>query len=473
MTHDFTIIDAMESQRLFSRWFKDPATWAAWRSFLAAMFGLPMSDDEIATYQQCTGRIDPPTGELDEAWLVVGRRGGKSLILALIAVYLATFRDWREFLVPGERGAILILATDRRQARVIFRYVRALLSEVPALAALVSREDKDEIELSNGLSILVQTATFRSVRGHSICVALLDEIAFWRTDESANPDAEILAAIRPAMATIPHAKLLCASSPYARRGVLFQAHRDHYGKDGDAKLVWQAPTLTMNPTVPQEVIDEAFERDPASAAAEYGAQFRSDIEAFVNRDVLDAVTVPGRWELPPALSGSHSYVAFVDPSGGSADSMTLAIAHREGDTGVLDVVREVKPPFSPEAVTKEFAGLLLRYNVRTVEGDRYAGEWPRERFREHGISYEPAERPKSDIYRELLPLLNSNKVELLDIPRLHLQLSTLERRTARGGRDSIDHPPGAHDDLGNAAAGALVRAAGQQDWKTIWEKLAA
>jgi hypothetical protein len=465
------IIETMNHPALFQRWFRDPATWAAWRAFLAAMFALPMDRADLETYRSCTGRNEPPTEELDEAWLVVGRRGGKSLILALIAVYLTVFRNWNDYLVPGERGAILILATDRRQARVIFRYVRALLSDVPALAALVEREDKDEIELNNGLSILVQTATFRSVRGHSICVALLDEIAFWRTEESANPDAEILAAIRPAMATIPHAKLLCASSPYARRGVLYQAHRDHFGKDGDAKLVWQAPTLTMNPTVPRDVIDEAYERDPASAAAEYGAEFRSDIESFVNREVLDAATVPGRFELPPMLSASYGYVAFVDPSGGSADSMTLAVAHRLGDVGILDAVREVKPPFSPESVVKEFVALLKTYDIATVEGDRYAGEWPRERFREHGISYEPAERSKSDIYRELLPLLNSNKTELLDLPRLHTQLATLERRTARGGRDSIDHPPGAHDDLGNAAAGALVRAAGQMDWKTIWEKL--
>jgi hypothetical protein len=62
--------------------------------------------------------------------------------------------------------------------------------------------------------------------------------------------------------------------------------------------------------------------------------------------------------------------------------------------------------------------------------------------------------------RELLPLLNSKRIELLDLPRLHGQLGGLERRTARGGRDSIDHPPNAHDDLINSAAGALVSAAG-------------
>ena len=42
------------------------------------------------------------------------------------------------------------------------------------------------------------------------------------------------------------------------------------------------------------------------------------------------------------------------------------------------------------------------------------------------------------------------------------QLCGLERRTARGGRDSIDHAPGGHDDLANAVAGAAALALGHQ-----------
>ena len=68
------------------------------------------------------------------------------------------------------------------------------------------------------------------------------------------------------------------------------------------------------------------------------------------------------------------------------------------------------------------------------------------------------EQSKSDLYRDLLPILNSGRAELLDVPRLVSQLCGLERRTARGGRDSIDHAPGAHDDLSNSVAGAIVSA---------------
>jgi hypothetical protein len=119
-------------------------------------------------------------------------------------------------------------------------------------------------------------------------------------------------------------------------------------------------------------------------------------------------------------------------------------------------------------VVREFAALLKTYRITEVQGDRYAGEWPRERFREHGIAYETAAKPKSDLYRDLLPAINSRKVDLLEDTRLIAQIVGLERRTARGGRDSIDHAPGAHDDVANAAAGVIAALASSNcDYDTM------
>jgi hypothetical protein len=382
---------------------------------------------------------------------VCRRRAGKSFILALCAVFLACFYEYRKFLAPGERGTVLIIATNSKQARVIFRYVRALLTNIPMLAKMIERETADAFDLSNSVTIEVHPASAKSTRGYAVVAALLDEVAFFPTDDSANPDYDILDAIRPGMATIPNAMLLCASSPYARRGALWDAFRRHYAKDDDPVLVWRAPTRAMNPAVSQQVIDQAAERDPASAAAEWLAEFRSDIESFINREAVEACISFGVRERTPMQS--VRYYAFVDPSGGSADSMSLAIGHREDDIVVVDTLREIKPPFSPESVVGEFSALLKSYRVSKTTGDRYAGEWPREHFREHGITYEPAAKAKSDLYRDLLPAINSRKLDLLDDARLLTQLVGLERRTARGGRDSIDHAPGAHDDLANAVAG--------------------
>ena len=156
---------------------------------------------------------------------------------------------------------------------------------------------------------------------------------------------------------------------------------------------------------------------------------------------------------------NNFYFGFVDPSGGSSDSMTLAIAHSEGPKAVLDGVWERKPPFSPESVVEEFAERLKRYGISSITGDRYGGAWPAERFLVHGIEYTPSSRSKSEIYAEFLQLANSGRVSIPLHQRLIQQFQKLERRVARGGRQSIDHPSGGHDDIANAAAGAIVLAA--------------
>jgi hypothetical protein len=451
------ILAALDDRNLLGASIRDAESWKPWRALLAAAFGLPLDQDQLSLYRACTGRRVPPGAPAAYLWIVIGRRGGKSFSMALIAVYLATFRDWRKYLSPGERAIVLLVAADREQAKILHRYCQGILSP-PILQSLVLNVTASEIELKGGVTIEVVTRSYRSVRGRSVCVAVLDELAFWRDDDSANPDSEVLNAVRASMATFgSDAMVIAGSSPYARRGVLWDAFRRWFSKDDARNLVWQAATRTMNPTVPQDFVDAEFERDPASANAEYGAEFRSDVAAFVDLAVLEACTLDGLFEIPPLPD--IRYVAFVDPSGGSSDSFTMAIAHREGDGLIaLDCIRETRAPFAPEAVVDDFCKTLASYRVGRVHGDRYAGLWPAEQFKKRNVDYVPSERVKSDIYRDALPLLNSRRCQLLDIPRLISQLHGLERRTARGGKDSIDHGPGAHDDLANSVAGAIVLA---------------
>ncbi len=451
------ILEAMRDDALFGKTFKrrlshgdNGDSWRAWRAFLAALFGLPLAGEQPELYRKHTARTDPPSSPASEAFVIAGRRSGKSLIAALVAVFLACFRDYSGVLAPGETGVIMVLASDRRQARVVLGYINAFL-EIPILARIVASRLKESIELSNRIRIEIHTSSFRATRGYTIVAAICDEIAFWPTDDSANPDTEVLTALRPGMVTVPGALLLCISSPYARRGALWEAYRQHFGKPDASTLVWQAETRAMNPTVSRLVIEAAYLRDHAAAAAEYGAQFRTDVEGFIPLEVVEARVIPSRFELPPL--GDVTYTAFCDPSGGQSDAMTLAIAHVQDNRAVLDLLREAAPPFSPEQVVAAFADVLKQYRVSTVVGDRYAGEWPREQFSKRGIEYRPAEKNRSELYLELLPALMSGQVELLDNKRLVTQLVDLERRTARGGRDSVDHSPGAHDDLANATAG--------------------
>ena len=450
-----TIARCLRDPNLFGPHFTG-ASWSRWKVFLAALFAVTVGPGDLDVFRERTGRTAWPTTPFTEAAVIVGRRGGKSRTLALIAVYLACFRSYEQYLAPGEVATVGVLAVDKSQARAIFRFVLGLLRAVPMLEPLIVKRDAETIELSNRVHIEIGTASFRSTRGYTYAAVLADEVAFWRSDEtSLNPDVEILRALRPGMLSIPGSVLIMASSPYAQRGELYNAFRKHYGQDDARVLVWKASTLEMNPGVDKRVIAEAYEDDPESARAEYGAEFRTDLADFVTRETIDAVTMWDRSELPrePGIA----YSAFVDPSGGVGDSMTLAIGHLSKNAiCVLDALLEVRPPFDPEQAVAQCAAVLRRYGVAKIIGDKFAGEWPPARFAEHGIEFEQSARPKSDLYHDLLPLLNARRIELLNLPRLSAQLTGLERRTARSGKDSIDHAPGGHDDLANAVAGLLV-----------------
>lgn len=460
MAATLSFADACLDPNLFGDTFSGDS-WTNWRVVDKGMFGQPLNDDELAVFTQLTGRTEALDKTASEIWLVVGRRGGKDVKSASLAVYLATIGvdayGWRERLVPGEQGVVQLLAVDRDQARIALRYVKARF-EKPMLKKLVKKDTADGIELKNGFAIQITTCDYRAVRGRTVVAAIFDEVAFWRSENTNSPDIDVYRAVKPAMATMPGAMIIGISSPYARRGLLWQKYNKHFGKPGDV-LVVQAPTWVMNPTVPQssDLIVDAYESDPEAARAEYGAEFRSDLEALISIEVVKACIDEGVRERPPLRM--HRYYAFTDPSGGSADSMTLAIAHKEGETAVLDCTREIRPPFSPEAAVSEYATLLKSYRISQVVGDRYGGEWVREHFRKHGIHYLPSELAKSAIYLDALPLLNSRAVALLDDDRMIRQFTSLERRVSRTGRDIVDHPPGQHDDLVNAVAGAITIAA--------------
>lgn len=455
------IIDIIDDERFFLPLFRDLTTWQAWRVFIKALFGLPIIDKaEIKIFRQCTGLKQPRKTMAKEAFVVVGRRSGKSFISSIIAVYLAAFKDWKEYLSPGEKGWIFIIATDKAQAKVIKSYISGILNSTQAFRNLIDRELQWEIELKNGISIAVKTCNFRTIRGYTVVAAICEEIAFWRDENSANPANEILTALRPALATVPESLLIGISTPYSRFGYLWEQFSKHFGKRGDRiPLVWKAPTRLMNPTIDESFIQDALKDDYSSAKSEWLAEWREDIEAFFSLEMIDAVVVPKRIELP-RIENSQ-YYGFIDPSGGRQDSFTLAICHRE-DKGkiILDCIREIRPHFKPKDVVEEFSDTLKSYGVYLVESDHYAAEWVSSTFEENGISVENSELTSSEIYLNFLPLVANNSVELLDNKRLIEQLRGLERKARSGGRDQITHASfaGSHDDLAIAVAGAIVRA---------------
>jgi hypothetical protein len=445
------------------------ASWLGWRALLCAMLGEPLvTDEERAIFVRLTGREREPLRRVQEFWAAIGRRGGKSRAIALLVTYLATLVDHRANLSLGERGVVLVLAQNQKQARIIFGYVAALLEAIPPLARMVKNKTAEIISLES-IDIEIRASSFRGLRGLSCVAAVCDEVSYWYDElSSSNPDTLILDSLRPTLATT-NGMLIAIGSPHARRGALWTTYQRHYGPQGDPLiLVAQAASRDTNPSLPQSVVDRALEQDEAVAKSEYLGLFRSDLEAFVTREQLEPCIAAGVRERGPLAD--IDYHGFLDPAGGSgSDAMTLAVAHRQDDLIVIDAIRARQPPFNPNDVVAEFAETCAQYRVTKLTSDRFGGEFVRQPFRDRGIGFELAEKSKSDLYRDLVPLVNSRRIELLDDKRLINQLLGLERRVARGtGRDLIDHAANvnAHDDVANVCAGvASLLASESHYWR--------
>lgn len=448
-----TIVEALRDRRLFGALprFRDLTTWAAgWLVFLKAFYGLPLDGAaEREAFRKHTGRSEPRPGGYPEAVAIVGRQSGKSAIAALVCAFEAA--------MSRDRGAFaLLVAQDERAVRrTLFAYAAEPFREVPAFRREIARETADTLELASGGSLACYPCRPAAVRGVRAAVVAVDELAFFTATDGRPTDREMLRALRPCLATTG-GRLLILSSPYGQSGALWDLHRAHFGRDDSATLVWQASAPEMNPTLPADYLKRMAEDDPEAYRSEVLGEFRSGVASLFDPEALDAVVVPGRREQPPSAGLFRK--AFTDTASGAragADRWTVGIGHRALERVVVDVVRAWAPPFNPSSVAAEAAELLKSYGCFEVVGDRYAGEFPRELFRSHGITYIPAEKDKSALYVELLSVVNSAGLELPDLPELLRELRGLERRRGASGRDRVDHRPGAHDDLANAVAGLV------------------
>jgi hypothetical protein len=429
-------------------------SWGVWKTLLIASVGEVLTEDERVVFKKITGRDHEPGRFVSELVACVGRRGGKSKAMACLAAYVGGLCDHGDVLVAGETGVLLCVALNVKIAGVVMGYIAAHFEESPVLKQMVVNKTRDSLELSNGISIEVRAASFRKLRGPTYVCVICDELAFWFQDSSyANPDTEILAAIKPGLLTT-RGPLILASSVYGKSGELYAAFKKHYGPKGaQSVLVAYGTSRDFHESLPQEEIDAALAADPARNAAEYLSQWRTDIETFISRELVEACCADYT-ELAP--KSGNFYYAFVDPAGGSGgDSFALAISYRDGQQIVIAAIREFKPPFMATAVVEQTATLLRMYGIARISGDKWAGGVFPDLYRRAGIRYEQIELIKSDIYSGILPMLNSGRMTMMRDERLIHQLASLERTTAFGsGREKIDHPQGMNDDLANAVCGA-------------------
>lgn len=457
------ILEALQTPDLFGDAFIGES-WEAWRAILSGAFAIPMEGDRLKLFDTLSGGREPPSKRVRELWCIAGRRSAKTHTAAAVAVYLATvgaaLEGLTDKLSAGETGVIALMATDRSQAKVALQYIHGLFDQSPVLRGMINKRNAESLELTNRVCIEVSTSNYRAVRGRTLLACIFDEVAFFRAESSDATDVEVYRAALPGLATTD-GLLIGISSPWAKRGLLYGKYQKHFGQPGDV-LVVKGPTTLFNPTLNPQVIADALADDPEAAKTEWLGEFREGIASFVDRDVIESCVRSRPLILPPR-SGLQ-YTGFVDPAGGgqgkNADQFTMAIGYKDGDTAVVCGVWGRRG--SPAEITSEYAEILKAYRIREVYSDRYAGQFPAEEFKRHGIRLKYTEHNRSQLYAEALPLFNTGRIELPNDAALIGQFCALERRTGRL-TDIIDHAPGGHDDLANSAAGCAVHVGTQRD----------
>jgi hypothetical protein len=323
-----------------------------------------------------------------------------------LATYLALFQQHK--LAKGETGYVLVLAATAAQATTVFQYCVGFIEASEALRREVRSITAHEIRLAHNVIIGVHVNSYRTIRGKTLLACIFDEVSFWRDEASATPDVEVYRATMPSLIA-SNGMLIGISTPYRRLGLLHSKHRDHFGHEGDEVLVVQGDAGTFNPTLSSALIEAHRASDPESAVSEWDAQFRNDISQFLSEDLIELAIDRSRPpELPPQKG--VRYQCFVDASGGRHDSYTICIGHKDtSDRFICDLLRGKEPPFNPAVVTREYAALASEYKCTKIIGDAYSADWVVSSYRECHATYECAEKNKSELYLEGLPVFHPNR----------------------------------------------------------------
>lgn len=438
------------SRHRIVRWARDVAGVTPW----------PRQAEALVTAADSTART---------ILLLWGRRSGKTLVTALLAVYQGTVnaKAHTAAVRPGERPVILLLANSREQAGNTADAIRSLLGQ-PRLAPFVESMTADLIKLTTGIDIWVAPASARTIRGRAVAFAVIDELG-WALDgegQLLSPQAadELLAAVRPSLAQFPQGRLVVSSTPRFRSGALWdmwQAARSELHPD---VIAMHGPTWTINPTIPRDWFEAEYLKDPAMARREYGAEFDSGIGQVLPDDLLRSCVQP-RGDIRPARG--WRYLLSLDPAGASGDAFAATVGHLDHErTLVVDAVRLWQgtrgSPIDFRYVLDDIAALHRAYGVVAAASDQWAFEPIRASLAERGVRITPAAwtaEKKIEAVQLLRQRLHAGSIALpSEPPRLIAELAALEVNPTAAGKEQIAAPRGMHDDLAMSLLGLVLLA---------------
>jgi len=436
---------------------------------------------EVEIYEQMTGfRYD---GDLQKARtrinLIIGRRGGKTTLSAMLAIFGSIKTNWKPYLTKTPSATVAVLSHTKELSEEILDIIRQLVEESEVLSRLIDPNKKNTqstfnlkipfIEKTNSgteyiqysrVTIKVGAASKKTIRGRAIPVLLCDEIAFWGTEENAaERDEDILRAARPSLLQFKDKSLLMKlSSPGIKQGVLYNEWEKREELP-DTYITFKAPSWVWNTILAEKDFQEEHKLDPVGFATEFRADFVDSISNFILPEFVDLCTFKGATFHPPEPKGTDVvYSAAIDAAfKGDRFTFTLegAIGGKIKQYVMKDWKGTRKTPVKSSEVAEYIRNVCLQYGISRVHADQFAFQPLREIFEQYGITLMETtftNKFKKQIYFNLKKLIHNQQLDLLHHEQLLKEIKQLQVEQTSTGTVRIGHPPGGHDDCADSTA---------------------
>jgi hypothetical protein len=401
---------------------------------------------------------------------VCGGRGGKSYVLVALRLLWGALVRSMDSLAPGQRAMAPVVAPNDGLRQEVINYIYGACWSHPDLQQRVwiakgvkpTADAPAEFAIRRGAMFNVRfvgsvaTAGGYGGRGRSLTDAALDEAAFFRDASAKINDSDIYSAMSPRV--MPGGQTIIASTPWAKRGLLWDMYQRNFGHPVDAICI-HAPTMILNGSkMTADIVSRERARDPDNAAREFDAMFSdTGSSVFFGHDIVELAT-KGQWMVPQP----GDMLAAGADLGMRRNSSVLAVVCRRGETYGLVSLIEKKPmpghALKPGEVCREFADECNRLGVKYVMSDGHYLDALQEALDESGLSVVNAPSAVSAPYMRMRTLMREGQVSLPDIDRLKRQMQAVEGVTLAAGGMSIRNPQwstGEHGDLVSALVLAM------------------
>ena len=501
------------------------------RVLIKLIFGIPMDweEREVPVYDQfCEkllftfkereyiryvfekGRINIPTWEdanplgYNEIDMIVGRRGGKSVVVAAVAAYklylLLSHRDPQEYygLVPGSPIDLTMMAQDSKGSSRLYDQLKEDINRAPFFApyiksmtgeemTFISESDRGKRELTPSIKAAAYPCTTNAVRGPSSYFLALDEFAHYRQQIGSTSD-EMYSAAAPATMQfkgggtrdgLRESMIFIITSPVNKIGKYYTLFRDALLEGPSSPvLAFQCSTAEMNPRSDTPFLKKEYKDNPEKFKAEYGGEFLDASETYVKGLTIDECVDQDRGNVTTLLSSmlGHNYFWGLD-LGMKHDATALAVCHWEGgqnrawlvfdyidrlmvgedkykDVAELpldDVLDWLKNTHSMlpcfQGVTDQYGGSLL---VQLLTANQVTGI--ELLHLTSGVN--------SQMYLTLKTLMENRQIKFPNVSKFILEMKFLEASFINKYQVVVKAPTekDAHDDMADAAALAAYKA---------------